>query len=81
MNRRFLMECSLRVKMVKQNDGSSHGSQAEHVCLFSFKPLFVNHFLAYVSHTSQSSCNIVPWNAGVLHEGGKKMGVDGGRYR
>ncbi len=68
--------------MIKQNDGSCHGAQTEHVGAISLKSsgivsaflainvlLFEHHVLAYIRHGSEGNGDVFSWNGGVLHEG------------
>mmetsp|Transcript_117179 Transcript_117179/g.164827 ORF Transcript_117179/g.164827 Transcript_117179/m.164827 type:complete len:260 (-) Transcript_117179:403-1182(-) len=60
VNRRALVEGTLGVQVVIQNDGASHTSQAEHVRAGCLVLLPLHHFVANVCHRSESVGDVVP---------------------
>jgi len=56
------------MEVIKQDDGTRHRSEAEHVRDFVRKFLLDYHFLANVRHCGQSHRHIIPRNTRVLRQ-------------
>ena len=65
---RLLAESTLRVKMIVQNNSTSHTTKTEHVGVVGVEPLVSNHILANRSHQSQSSSQVILRNRAVLRQ-------------